>query len=543
MITPKKFLLCLLVVLSISTYIYTENNNRAYGYNNEADEINFFDFDDDHVPEFDPDQFKQACELTKCDFIQLITGPDIALQDVLMHNLYLRTAPPIVRALQTEPILEARRINLCDGQNQFSAKFFFNQMRKAYLSPCSPYMDSFLALFSNTDLIAAIDKAAMVLQENLNIPEVLPLFSQLKLEQRRIGAMLTFQRRNGSIEWRMLLPVYYLEHNFFLTKEEQDAIANAPLFKSFGNNSTSCSTGEDQVKEFITEHLVNDAFGFGDLRAQVFFDIIDTDYITSALGLELNFPSAITLARGIIGRTYPSCPVQPTLNLFDLICLAQENPIQAGNIGKDYAVNVLDRLTEIAAQNNLGALHMGIGFLGEFLYHFNETYTWRNNFRLFYNFSANEPRFFRPTKTDAEFNRDYDNCNNIISNLNFLNQQAVLFFYPPVTKANVTPGLILQYTTAINLDYGWFKCELGYDYWHKTREDITIADYYFAPPALDIEPGIQAAATQQKLFTTLWFDHSDSCRDWRFGLFGDVTIASKGIGKDWMAGLDVSTLF
>lgn len=537
----KKFFLvsCVFLLIATQTLILI-SSNRAYGYENEEDEMSFF-YD---VPEFDPDQFKQACNLTPFDIVSLLTGPDIMIQDILMHQFYLRTAPPIVRALQTEPVLEARPINLCDGQNRFSAKLFFNQMRKVYLSPCSPYIDSFLDI-TNTDLVAAIDHALTSFGLNVNIPEIFPLLTTIKLEQRRIGAMLIYQRRTDEFEWRFLLPVYYIEHNFFLTQKEQDDIADAPIFQQMSNNSQNCSSAKNDegVRELLQEHLVNDAFGIGDLRGQIFYDIVTTDCTLLSIGLELNFPSAITLAKGLIGRTYPTCPAQPTINYYDLFCLAQEYPLKAQHAGMAFGFAALDRLTEVAAQNNLGALHMGIGFLAEFDVHFDEEHFWRNNGRLFYSCPANEARYFRPTKTAAEFNRDYSNSALTLENLNFLNEQTVLLAFPPVTKTRVTPGLVLQYTTGLDFDYGWFKAEIGYDYWHKTRESLDIVDYYNAPEKVDVELGVQPAATQQKAFLTLSFDHCDSCRHWRFVLFGETTFANEGIGKDWMLGFDVSTLF
>ena len=502
------------------------------------------------LPDISGELIKESCtDLTPFQVVTFLTNPGdaILIQNFLQLQLYKSTAPVVVRSLQDNPNLRSRRIDECDGHNQLSMKLFFMQMRKAFLTPCSPFIESYLAI-NDPEVTGEIDRLSQALEEAgdlpqaIDIPTILPLFSKIKLEERRIGGMFAYQRRDDWFEWRLQVPLYYFEHNFFLTKQEQAAIADAPLFKDISANQDSSCSG-NTVQDFLTEHVVNDFFGIGDLRAQFLADVITTDCFIFSLGAELDLPTTITLARGIIGRNFSECPEQPPFDYFKLMCLAQTNPTAAQNLGMQFGIGALDRLTQIAGLAHLGSQHAGIGLLAEFDYSFDETLRWDNKFRLFYSCPANEKRFFRTIKNPVDFERDYEDLALGEANNLFLSEQTVLFLYPPVVIARTIPGVITQYTTSFFWNRDCFKAELGYDLWYQGPEQLRIVDYLGAPRNLDVCKGIKAAAIQHKIFANIAVDRNDGCYDWRFMFFGDVTFANRGIGKDWTVGVDLRTLF
>lgn len=519
----------------------------------EDDAFAFFNIESG-LPDISDELVKDNCtDITPFIVVDALTSESagILIQDLLELQFYKSTAPVVVRSLFDNPNLRSRRINeQCDGQNQLSMKLFFNQMRKAYLTKCSPYINSYIAI-DDPEITEELDRLSNVLKDMqlipqaIDIPMILPLFGKIKLEERRAGGMFTYQRRDDCVEWRLQVPVYYFEHNFFLTESEREAIANAPLFKELGlsgDASSGASSGAD-VEEFLTEHVVNDIFGIGDLRAQCLIDVIEGDNYVLALGGELDLPTALVLARGIIGKSFPSCPGQPPFDYVGLMCLAQTNPYAAQQLGTQFGVGALDRLTEVAGLAHLGSQHVGLGMISEFNFSFDETLTWRNFFRLFYSFPGNEKRFFRTIKNPADFNRDYTSQALAQENERFLSEQSVLFLYPPLAIAKVRPGIITEFTSSLFLERGCTKAELGYDIWYQGSESLRIINSFGVPYPLDACSGTRHSATQYKVFAFVSVDRNDGCYDWRLGFFGDATFANQGIGKDWTLGIDLRTLF
>lgn len=533
-----------LLALLLAANLYSETHIDHTTTHKSIAVEDFFD-DDFEIP---ASEFVYRTCLDPFDIVNALTNPalGVELQTFLSKlNLYKYTNPIMTRDIHTLPALRPERIDPC-GHNHFGIKLFYNQMRKAYLTYCSPYIESYLS-FNDPDFIAEINRLEEalggLLPPELSIPEVFPLFAQIKLEERRLGGMFYFQRRTKNFEWRLQAPLYYIEHNFFLTEKEREAISNAPLFQLFSAASSKTCNNDGEVEEFLKQHLVNDLFGIGDLRFQGMWDIVTSDWLIVTLGLELQFPSDFIFANGLIGGPVNYCPAQPPFNFYDFICVASDNPYLAQQIGTDLGVYALNRLTNIATHTRLGDEHFGIGLLAESIAKLDDCWSWENRFRLLQFIPGEESRFMRATKNPADFIRDYTDPNLATQNLNFLSEQFVLFIYPPAVIARVFPGVMIEYSTSLYFDKEWFKWEIGYDYWYQAQEKLSVADHLQAPPNLDCSIAVKNAADQNKFFTQLMFEHSDSCYDWHFALFGDITVSSKGIGKDWTAGFDIGTLF
>lgn len=545
----KKTPFYLFLIFTTISLAALDEPNRDY-HDDEA-EIGFFDFDGGNMPDLDIEMKDNCPGLSIFDVVDAATNPNaspvITIQNTLRLQLYKRTNPPVIRSLLSNPVLSMGRVNPKEGCSRFSTKLFYKEMRKSFLSPCSPYLNSYLAIFTDPELISEIDRLGRIFNEELNIPAVFPLFEQIKLEERRTGFIFGYERRHCKWEWRMLLPLYYFEHNFFLTECEQNAIKNDPFFKRPQNPDNDPEEGD--VEEFAMAHLVNDSFGFGDLRTIVTYDIITKDRLTVALGLELDLPTAIVIADHLVGgvdcktgKKISACPNQPLFDLYGLICLAQtpNGEAEAQVVGYDFAVGALNRLTEMVALAPLGTRRVEIAGSVEWFVKLDDKVTWRNKLRMAYQTPINERRFLRTTKNPADFDRDYANPALAEENNKFLSDQIVLFFYPPMIGIHSHQGITVQYTTGFTLNYGWYRWDFGYDYWHRNRESFKVIA---SPAPVDCCEGIKPGAKQSKLWAILSLDHSDSCRDWRFGLFGDITVASKGMGKDWCAGIDFSVLF
>ena len=506
------------------------------------------EFDDDFLFDSNPDDFRQ-CDATPLEVVEFLTTPPVNLQDFLENNFYLRTNPVTVRPLFDLPTLHPLRLDLCVSNNRFAITPFFQQMRKAFLSPCSPFLNSYLAI-TNPDFLGELDRIAEEFQITLPVTSIFPLLANIKLEERRMGGMFTWQHRHDCYEWRIQVPLYFIEHNFFLTEQEQESIENSPLIQQLRERGFFC--GDEDMEAFFRQHLVNDILGFGDIYAQFLFDIIANDCFDAQLGIELILPSAIELKRGLIGRGFCNCPPQPNFSWLEIFCLLNDGQAEeAQAIGLDFATGALDRLTEVAGHTRLGEEHFALGFLAETFSMVGDNVGWHNELRVRYIFPGNENRFFRNIRTPAEFDRDWTNPTDATENLNFLDLQTVLFLYPPAVKVRVQPGSIVEFSSALEYACDCWHLHAGYDIWHQSREVICgLACPNGSLIPLDLQAGRKSAALQQKVFGRAMFDFTACHFDWHIGIFGDATIgtlgefqSTKGIGEDWTVGIDFSMFF
>lgn len=507
------------------------------------------DFDNDFFTDSNVDDFAQ-CNATPLQVVELLTGPDVLLQNFLEQNFYLRTNPVTVRPLFDLPTLHPLRLDLCVSNDRLSIMPFYQQMRKCFLSPCSPYLNSYLAITS-PDFLTEIERVAEHFNETLpSITSIFPLFATIKLEERRTGLMFTYQWRHNCFEWRAQFPLYYIEHNFYLNKQEQQAIENSPLMQQL-SSSFGGETGQQEVEDFFKLHLVNDLFGFGDLYQQFLWDIAANECFDMQLGFELILPTSIILKKGLIGKGFSMCPSQPVFNWFEIFCLLENNQTEATQeIGEAFAIGALDRLTEVAGHTQLGIGHVTVGFLAESFLTVGDNVGWHNELRVRYICPGNENRFFRNVKTNAEFVRDWANENDAFDNLTFLNQQTVLFLYPIAARVRTEPGIITEFSTALEYQHDCLHVHAGYDIWHQGREFIrSLATSNCTLIPLDFQAGAKSAALQQKVFGRVMFDFIGYHFDWHLGLFADATLgilnfqSTRGIGEDWTAGIDFSMFF
>jgi hypothetical protein len=86
--------------------------------------------------------------------------------------------------------------------------------------------------------------------------------------------------------------------------------------------------------------------------------------------------------------------------------------------------------------------------------------------------------------------------------------------------------------------------ELGYDLWLMSEERLQFACRPMNDLKLDVTRAARPAAMQQKLLGRLMWEHTDR-RDhsWHFGVTGDWTANSYGIGHDWSLGLTANLIW
>lgn len=495
---------------------------------------------------FDTDVFKVECTpFTPQEVLAELTK--LNLPNILLHNLYKHTNNPVIRPLFDLPTMMPQ-FDRCEDRS-FSCQAFFNQMRKVYLTCNSSSLSSYLNL-TDEDLLEQFD---IELLESVNIPDLGPLLANIRLEERRAGAMLAFYKEWGCTSASFLVPFYWLEHNFFLNDEDVAAIQRLPFIQSLPPSD------DDQVKTFAFKHLVDTKFGIGDIRFYFDHNVVDKWCTDLWLGFQFTAPTARAFNGPhfrewfgdtlLFGGNFCKTKPLPTINYEELLCLAAGSPdakAVAFETLTDLLLGSLDQLTANLADRSLGQQHFSIGptfYCQQYLTPIVSIIAYAG---VDYWFPRREIRFFLVNKNPADFAKvnadgqlaieDPDAlATNIASADNeFLAIQTVNFLYPTAICIDVRPGFVAKASIALAFDSYHTHVALGYDYWRQGNEKLIMV-----PENLNAAAGLRPKAFQNKFFGRIFAHHRGAHHDIRFGIRGDATASSRGIGKDFTLALDV----
>lgn len=552
------------------------NNLEATG---EFNEFSFFDDSNYNVPISD---FKNGSTNSKiADIIAILVGPEasvlpfpIRLDNILKQYLYTATNPINDRSLHDIPSLSIRGgFGVCD-HCQFGVRAFYNQTLKHYFTKRSPHLGDYLAFSGALRWGPEIDLLEMLQMfvedadaklgpgASLKLPTILDLFAPISLQERRVGGMFGFRAENNDLSLTIQAPLYYIERNFFLTHDEQEAIKNAPLFQLFDDGSDNGNDDENDddsdnedadddseddtvnVEEFMKQHLVNDKFGIGDTRISLMWRAHETEKMAVFLGGQVTLPTCITFKDHLIGTSFPRKPKQPPFNFVIFDELREDFNVD-GLL--DYATNLgitaLDRITRITTNTSLGSDHTTVGGIIKCEMYPTSNLTFEQQLQIKYHLPHNAIRFCRLVKNDSDYNRDYglnDPTNEALAqdSLDFLVYHLIETLCPGAYTVTLRPGCTIDYYALAKAQLRKCVVTIGYDYWHRTAEQFDIIDKDVPKKyMLDTAAARRPSAEQHKIFCTLDWDIQRQNYHWTVGLFGDFTFANKGIGRDWTAGL------
>ena len=150
----------------------------------------------------------------------------------------------------------------------------------------------------------------------IDVAKIFALFENMTVEERQVGFMFHCMKRWGKTTFRLLLPIFYQESNFSLTKQEEDAVA-----EELG------AQDPEQADEFNKQHFISDKIGFGDTRIEVDNVTLKRPTYTIRCGGFLTLPTAWTWGAGFDGSQFPK---PSTLPMFELEPLFEAigNPTQ-----------------------------------------------------------------------------------------------------------------------------------------------------------------------------------------------------------------------
>lgn len=486
----------------------------------------------------------------------LITLPPLLLQNILQNfSFYKFTNPPVVRELHDIPTLMPFQYH-CAPSWAFSANGFYNQTKKKFYTQQCPLLGSYLNLQVPDEILDYVDQLEEVFNTTTpvdQVPQVFDIFgNNLTFEERRLGAMLDVWKHYKRWLFTAALPVYYIEHNFFLSETRQRELQELPLFTG------SAGLPGLNFNNFTLQHLVRDQAGIGDLRLQVLYNLasqknIDDHNQQLQIGGQITFPTARKVISGINGG--PSCKLPPPLidwlTMFNLgICAIPElqndkkSALDLRELNVGYGIAALDQLSETVLDLPLGQKHVNLGPI----VHIQQPIWCRNSFassfelygEMKYSIPANEDRFFKIITPAADFNRDYASEAAADSNLTFLNQQTTNLLFPALIKIKTKPGLMFHTNIAFNGFWEEWEAGIGYDFWAQLQEkfgQIQCKGWGYGN-RFDLAAGRKFSAYEGKIFGQAGMRLCGETFALRFLIRGDATIHQKGIGNSFTLGLN-----
>ncbi|GEM_PF-3402409 len=544
----KKIILLLCCLTTLTTYPQQLS----------LDEIGFDDFLSDEPADYSQEieQLVHQTRLPSCEFSTqnlvtlAVTGN--VLPALLQFNAYKFTHPPVIRNLHDLPSL--RPWYGCDDALCMYGTLFYNQMFHANFTKCGTHITDYLNVAEDDALIGELESLIPF------VPEVLPLFNQARLQQRRLGIMLGASKCFGNLRFNVAVPLFYQELNFYLTQDQVDALNGAAFFGAdqpipIPDNPQNEGFSVFDPNTFIERHLLSDKVGLGDIRLYLDYMLFDDTCCPVRLGGQVTLPNNTVIRHSILGSNFDKCYPGPGLSfnqLLTLQCISDQmsdDPLilQAKNdlaaLGQSYALQFLDRLSSTVIQNSLGQRQVSYGFLGEaFVALTNYT-----NLCVFFEWDqfvkGHEDRAVRLAITPSEsLERDYTNPALAQDNLTFLQQRLINILFPPIANLTVKQGDIIKARFYTQTNWRVFQWNVGYDLWYQDKERVLTCNTCALPTAqLDIKTAGKPAALQGKIFGGFNVQRHPEYYEtfgWRAGLKGEATVNNYGIGKDWLVGMD-----
>ena len=477
----------------------------------------------------DLDEFLNELESLNPD--DLIITRQYTPQDVLEFLIELHAAQFIATPLYlhsneipSRPVLDLptlRTFSYFRDHSTWKTSFFYNKMHNMYLVNDSPHIDSYINL-SIPNIISEI--------VGIDFPSILSLFQPMKLQERRMGLM--FEGTKPHHKWRLgfKIPLYYLERNYYFTKEEENALRNAPIFTQY-----PLETGSTDESDFIDEHLISDKFGLGDLRISIGYDIAHKSGIDCIVGGELTIPTAVAMGKGLKGQYFKKNIQQPNFDLQEFIIqTGKSNYDYTKDQGVEFLVGALDRLSALTIDSPLGNYnHVGIGLFGQIKIdspYFNLSI--ENNTTLEYIIPHHRKRFFILSQNPADFPTDTTGtAEQVEEKILYFQNHLIEKFYPSYLKTKVSPGFIFKATTEFQWRPKQWELMGGLDLWIQSKEKLS---HVTAAPddesRVEIEAARKAFALQAKVLGSITYNTARGSW-WRAA--ADIGFSTTGIGNDY----------
>lgn len=496
------------------------------------------------------DDFKPT--ITYCEALSLIMNTlydefNVDFVKVLGLNLYLRTNPILKRDINTLPIFTLYHNQKTDYCSYFNFALFFNQTtNQDYYKNCEQ-IKCYIGV-NEPDLIDELAKLSSSPYVPLDIPDLLSLIKNARLEERRAGIMFQYLKNWNKSAFEFQIPIIYQERNFNFTESEIMAIRSSDLF-----SAGTPQMGDETPESVAMKYAVSDLFGVGDLNCKFSHQFINTPRNKLRAGFVLSIPTAFAFKKGLLGYDFSKECGRPPFNIYEYVDLflsgEQEKIDCVISMAKEISLDAYKRMAANILQTNLGEnKHFRLGLTLEPEIQVCHNGKINSLIIASYIMPRTEQRYFLRRKNCAEFDRnkyltDVQACEDspggnsekqARADLKFFSEQLVNTFFPDKICASVDPRFMLQCNIAATAEYKYWQFILGIDAWYRSQERVTPKEnssiYY-----TDI--AITPMAAQGKIFGTLNRIMEKCKYDFELSLNADYTFASKNIGKDFSLSL------
>lgn len=470
--------------------------------------------------------------------------------DLFKENLFLHTYPLNKREIIDLPI------GLLDKDYAYDdwivgTQLFWNKTDRSYFSRKCDAISAYLALGSES-FLGKLDTIAKKLPElgfDFDPVDILLLFKNGTVQERRVGFLLYGMRRWRKWRIRWEVPFYYLERNYWFTDEEQKIIEN------------ELGAIDEKEQEILQErHLISDRVGFGDFRFCVDYPITTKPKFNSRLGGFITIPSAWALNKGLEGSNLCIADPRPTIDFTDIIerGIEQSKQEELFQELKTFAFKALDHLGAMLLNSTLGnGRHLGIGLFAQSVtalsifikQNWAQNINWKSFVSLEYLVPKTERRFFIERIDERLFDmRNFcrEACDEAQADkdMAFLNEQFIDRLFPLPINVKVRPGIVFRWTGKLAYEKDRWGFHLGTDTWIKSGESFSslcVEDNIV--DRLCVKKARRILGYQYKIIGSLFGKIHRSNRDWILSLNGDTTIAHSGIGSDYNVSLDLEVDF
>lgn len=455
--------------------------------------------------------------------------PDIPTPEELLSTLYKRTNPIRRRSILDSELFKH---DLYYPTAPFTITPFASFTHKGCFVENSTTIGSYLDLFQGDvpekiqDLIIAImgqgnpgiDAQTVALFSTLNIPDVLELFTAMKVQEKQFGAMLRYIYDiddNWKIDIRA--PLLWQLYHFYLTPSEEAEILDQPIIKSFGPGD---------FMPFARAHLISDKIGLGD--TQINFERVFYERSTSScsVGLSIGIPTAFALKKGVYGSYFDKRKDRPDFNLVRDIVKFIENGVddidKVKANGSNLGLAVLDRLSSVLLDHPLG--RDGHWTLGAY---YRSTLDFTPQLRLLSHagficpLPGKEDRSIKKIITRADIDAlqalPIGTEEEAIFALNAYNDLLLDKLFPQNHRCTIFPGIIFMSNSCLTYTKDKWVFSLGTDMWWQTKEELLSK----VPSNLDTSCILNDYGYQTSTYIRFQYHNPESA--WIYSFMGGTT--------------------
>jgi hypothetical protein len=492
---------------------------------------------------------QSSCSDAEAQSIAELLIKDLDALCILRQDFYLHTNELNQRSLLDYGLFLPDKFYAHPWQT--GTYFFYNQTTRDNFTRKSTALCSYLAIFNDT-LLQEIQRRIDNLNPGIVLPDVVPLFKNTTVQERRIGLMFHGMRRWGAYRFRFLFPLYYLESNLFLTPEEIDEIQ-----AEFGITDPA-----DDMK-FARQYLIADRIGLGDLRLNLDFPLSSSPGLATKIGVQATIPTACSFRKGLYGSYFKKRCRGPILDFCELFRNLDDLPFLEKQ-GIAFAQAVLEQLNANLIEVPLGnGGHVGLGVYMRSKTPLNsiikrpwaDKISMRSRMSAEYLFARTKVRNFiqcgdrgfealglnRATSVILEeVDEDANYARELVA---FFETQLTDKLIPFALPTRVRPGMVFRWMTKYMYEdsahnWGWY---LGTDNWLITREKLShISIPKCIPQSLNLSIARKPFAYQFGVIGSLFFKRT---RNRLIAANAQYNFGSVGIGDDFLISINFEQTF